>query len=98
MNIYLLEQYDNTGYDTYDSMVVYAESKDAVDVNAEVAVDISPVVNVTNTIGHKTEDVAVVAYHETANAVVDTANQAGHAINNAGNEVKHGIDKIKKWF
>ena len=29
MNIYLLEQNDNTGYDTYDSMVVYAESKDA---------------------------------------------------------------------
>lgn len=29
MNIYLLEQNDNCGYDTYDSMVVYAESKDA---------------------------------------------------------------------
>jgi len=69
-----------------------------VDVNAGVSVDISPVVNVTNTIGHKTEDVAVVAYHETANTVVDTANQAGHAINNAGNDIKHGFGKFKKLF
>ena len=28
MNIYLLEQYDSNSYDTYDSMVVYAETKD----------------------------------------------------------------------
>ena len=28
MNIYLLEQFDNRSYDTYDSMVVYAESKE----------------------------------------------------------------------
>jgi len=28
MNIYLLEQYDSNSYDTYDSMVVYASSKD----------------------------------------------------------------------
>ena len=29
MNIYLLSQSDNRGYDTYDSCVVYAESEDA---------------------------------------------------------------------
>jgi hypothetical protein len=29
MNIYLLSQYENSGYDTYDSCVVYAESEDA---------------------------------------------------------------------
>ena len=29
MNIYLLSQYENRGYDTYDSCVVYAESEDA---------------------------------------------------------------------
>jgi hypothetical protein len=29
MNIYLLSQSDNRGYDTYDSCVVYAESDDA---------------------------------------------------------------------
>ena len=29
MNIYLLTQNDNRGYDTYDSCVVYAESEDA---------------------------------------------------------------------
>lgn len=28
MNIYLLEQFDNRGYDTYDSMVVYANTKE----------------------------------------------------------------------
>jgi len=28
MNIYFLSQSDNTGYDTYDSCVVYAESED----------------------------------------------------------------------
>lgn len=28
MNIYLLTQGDNRGYDTYDSCVVYAESED----------------------------------------------------------------------
>ncbi|ADV46459.1 hypothetical protein [Nitratifractor salsuginis] len=28
MNIYLLSQDENTGYDTYDSMVVYAEDED----------------------------------------------------------------------
>ena len=29
MNIYLLSQDDNRGYDTYDSCVVYAESEEA---------------------------------------------------------------------
>lgn len=29
MNLYLVEQNENTGYDTYDSMVVCAESEEA---------------------------------------------------------------------
>lgn len=29
MNLYLVEQYDNAGYETYDSMVVCAESEEA---------------------------------------------------------------------
>ena len=28
MNIYLLDQEDNRGYDTYDSCIVYAESEE----------------------------------------------------------------------